>query len=516
MISSHLATTLLAARRAVREGDLDTALGQTASLMRRFSTPPFPVKLPGGVPEIDDLLQCLAGRLTKDFAPRRPAQEGGDWALATCLYETGGHTPLIRDLHEALPAGLGGLVLTLVNQDARRSTPQAARRTGLAPDRVHSAEGPTPGAKLRHVLEIFSPAPPRRLFLLQHPDDTASVAAAALLQAAGTEIWFLHHSDGLPTAGLFLPGARIIDFTPRACAFSRSVSGLKSTWLPLSCPDPGALPAGPFPRSGRLVTALSGSQFKTSQDSACAYVDVIAALFRGGADQHVHIGPLDEAQLSSIRDALEAEGVDGGRFRHVPLAPTLVEALTGHQVDLLLNTWPTGGARATVEAMAAGVPVLWRSPHESMDRLSLQMAYPEAECWRTPADLTGILRRADASWLSAQSHAAYRHYQATHHPSLWSAFFSDPAGAPRRDLPAGFDHTLFVSSWWNTVLELAIETRVDRTEEVRDRLKRQEGRLEGIAQLKQGLDRLEKESRYPWLVRLLRRWRRSPKPPGRP
>jgi len=497
---------LAAARAAFHAGDFEAALLGTEGILRGLGTPPFPLPVPGGLPEVDFLLDALGRRIAADLAPEpAAAEQGGDWILATLLYEFGGHTPLIRDLAAALPDPPAGLALTLTGHAAAELSDRALARTGIAPAATYRASGASRVETCRDTLRFLRARSPRRLFLLQHPDDTAAVAAAAALAAAGTQLLLVHHADIHPTAGLFLPGARVIDLTPRACSFTRHVHGLPSVWLPLTCPDPGA--ARPhFGRRGRLTTALSGSLSKTTQPSLHRYPEVVAAVLRATGGAHVHVGALLDFQLEAIGQALADAGVDTGRFIHVPSAPTLVDALRGEGVDLLVNTWPLGGARTAVEAMAAGVPMVWHSPHPAFDRARCQMAWPGAPLWRHPADLAALAAAADTAWLTAQSGAARRRYEQLHHPSRWRQFFADPGAATGEPLPDGFDATLHLPWLWETLLERATECDGPLRDGIRECARRQDETALGLAEAGQRLEALEaaqRASRLPWW-----RWRR--------
>jgi hypothetical protein len=176
--------------------------------------------------------------------------------------------------------------------------------------------------------------------------------------------------------------------------------------------------------------------------SSPSYPEFVASILGATGGTHVHIGPLHEPMLSEIGRALRKTGLDGKNFTLIPEAPTLVGALWEHAVDLLLATYPFGGARTAVEAMAAGVPVAWRSPTRDLDDVRTQMKYPEAAVWRTLDDLRHFLAGIEPSWLRSQGAAARRHYEEVHHPRCWSHYFSNLDSASGRELPAGFDATL--------------------------------------------------------------------------
>ncbi len=507
---SHYADLLASARAALRAGDLEATLQHASALLRAFSTPPFPLPLAGGIPELDFLIDALGAKLGARLDLLAPREHCGNWVLGTFLGEVGGHTPVVHDLASALPEGLSGLVLTLAGHDPSQLTSAAVARTGVAAEAVHYANAPTLIGTCENVLRILRERPPKRLFLLHHPDDASAIAAASALASTGAEVWLVHHADFCPTVGLFLPGIRLIDLTPRACAFTRHVLGLETIFLPLTCPDPGPARTT-FLHRGPLTTALAGSAFKASQASAHDYPEVIAAVLHAGGGTHVHIGPLGDDQREEIWKTLHAGGIDRSRFVHVPIAPTLIEALWDERIDLLINTWPLGGARTAVEAMAAGVPVVWHSPHPGDDRIRLQMAWPGAPVWRHLSDLTAIVSGASAPWLDAQSGAARRHYEARHHPSLWRQFFAAPAASSGLPLPEGYDASLFLPALWSDLLDRAIEIadgRVDRLQQdVAHRHEHTHVELEGLKERLRLAESAIDDTRVPWPVRLFRRWR---------
>ena len=453
---SLYAESLASAQSAWRSGDVEATLQHASALFGALSTPPFPLPLPGGICELDVIFDELGATLGASLDSDVRGAHSGNWVLATLLYETGGHTPVVRDLASALPDGLSGLVVTLAGSHLSDLKPSAVARTGLGAEEIHHAHAPTLYGTCESILRVFRGRPPKRVFLLHHSEDVAAVVAAAALASRGTELWLVHHSDSKPSAGLFLRRARIIDLTPRACAFTRHVMGLQTIFLPLTCPDPGPGPGG-FLYRGRLRTALAGSAFKASQTSIHSYPEVLTAVLNASGGTHVHVGPLSDSQLEAIRTSLDARGIHRSRFVHVPVARTLVDALRAERVDLLINTWPYGGARTVVEAMAAGVPAVWHSPSPDDDLTRLHMAWPGAPVWRQLSDLTGIIRGADASWMATQSAAARRHYEARHHPSFWRQFFASPDSSSGLPLPDAYDASLFASTPWSELLRGAIE-----------------------------------------------------------
>jgi hypothetical protein len=259
---------------------------------------------------------------------------------------------------------------------------------------------------------------------------------------------------------------------------------------------------------------------------------MVASVLRSTGGTHVHWGALADLQHEQIGRALDKAGIAQTSFIHFSSTPTLVEGLRAQAVDVLLNSWPLGGARTSVEAMAAGVPMVWHSAQPSQDRVYLQMAYEGAAVWRQPADLQRILSGADAPWLEAQSAAARRRYEERHHPSHWRKFFSKPDREGGFPLPKEFDAALFLPAWWDQILEQymemddlrlrtethaqdfsALQAQIGAMQQRLQKHDRELGRakekLQRLAGLKARLDGMESklgETRYPWPMRLFRRW----------
>lgn len=424
------------AREAMAAGDLETVLDRVTSMYRALGwSDEYPL-FPAGVREADRLLEEAGRALLGDGGGAHSRPLEGDLVLATLLYGTGGHTAVIADLAAALPAPPAALWLTMAHPGARLGGPRPLERSGLA-EVATVFEGDTLESA-RRLVEELKALRPARVFLLHHPDDCVAVVAAAAAAAMGSSVCLLHHADMYPSAGLYLSGAKIVDFTPRACGFTRSMLGLPSDWLPLTCPDPGTNNRS-FMTTGKVVTAVSGAYAKIAAMSFPPYPELVASILECTGGTHVHVGPLFPPLAAEIEEALSRSGLDRGRFIPVPEAPTLVHALKEHAVDLLLATYPYGGARTAVEAMAAAVPVTWRSPTADLDDVDTQMKYPGAFIWRTPDDLRDLLTGLDTSWLRRQGASARGHYEKLHHPRFWSKYFSSLDSASGRELPAGFD-----------------------------------------------------------------------------
>ena len=450
-MSTHASSTWSDSLAAWRAGDFERVLRRTQAVFQQLAAATGGVAMPGGFEEADGLLTNLGQRIDAAIdAP--PGPGGGDWILATCLYEAGGHTALARDLHETLPRGAAGLILTGTGHRLdEHLTAAAMARTGLDAARIHRLDHKRRSETCRAGIAFLAGQRPARLFLLHHPDDTTAVAIAAAAGARGCGLRLLHHADSTPSCGLFLRGLRIADVIPRAAVFTREELGLRSDWLPLTCADIDVR-RSVFLKRGHLTTALTGSVSKIAQASGFRMAEVVGGILRHTRGTHIHIGPLPEETCQELRSAVRAAGLPEERLIHLPQVASLARTLAEQDVDLLVNTWPMGGARAAVEAMAAAVPIVWYSPEPAADRFRMQSAWETAARWRKPADWEGILNAATPEWLEAQSKSARALYEERHHPARWRGYFSEENPAPGPPLPEWADASLLPARRWAEVL----------------------------------------------------------------
>ena len=395
--------------------------GLFARLQRGENLPPFPA----GVREADRLLLQLGDWLWStsghDIDPAEKSLHG-DCILATVLYDSGGHTAVIRDLAAALPHPPIALWLTMAHPSALTMKRSSVARAGMV-GKTRFFPGHKALGCARQMVAALARLRPERLFLLHHPEDCIAVVVAVAARAMGTTIVLLHHADRTPSVGIFLPDLTIVDLNSRCAAFTRNSLGLGSALLPLSCPDPGKRDY-PFLSDGSLTTALSGSAKKVAAIASPAYPDLVTSVLLSTGGRHVHIGPLPAGMLRNISGALQKKGLSAESFVHVPKTTSLEAAFRLYSIDLMINTYPRGGAKTAVESMASGVPMLWNSPDPGLDRMRLQMKYPQAPFWRNLDELKQLLQGIDREWLIQQSMAAREWYEQKHHPKLWVDFFS--------------------------------------------------------------------------------------------
>jgi hypothetical protein len=278
--------------------------------------------------------------------------------------------------------------------------------------------------QLRQAFNAWSGGFPERLFLLHHPKDGLAVLLAAMAAHLGSRVFLIHHCDWHPSLGLHLRNCRVVDLSPRAWSFTRHALGLDPIYLPVTCTDPGPPPVRTFCPDGRATLATSGSKHKFPQDTVPNLEDLVLHIAALG-HRHLHIGPLPADRTAALLRRLADRGFPPDTFRHIPATADFQKTLRDEPIDLLLNSWPLGGLRTVVEAMAAGLPVAWHSPHPADDLWNRQLAYPGSPVWRGLHDLDALLARPDPGFFAEQSRRARTAFDTRHHPALWKAWLQD-------------------------------------------------------------------------------------------
>ena len=438
----------------------------------------------------------LPGQYPKVDGPT-PATAGCDVYLATQIYAQGGHTALIGDFVRALDGDEGGrshVVATNIHGHNKPNVAENVRhRLGLPLDHITILDGPSPADRLGQLVRRLRDLQPRRLFLFHHPEDPLACMVAH--PDFAPECIMVHHADGTPSFGLYLPGVKLIELNPIAAAMSR-LAGLDPALLPLTSPDPGPRPSG-FLARGNLVTASSGTQNKFTRPHAYGYAETVGRVLQATGGWHLHVGPLDTEMLARLHQSLERANVPADRLIHVPWVPSLARCLWDHGCDLYLSSFPVDGARTNIEVFASATPHL-RHTTRADDRM-----IDGGLTWRTWDDLAATLATlAHRGVLEERSRLMRRVYDQHHHPRV----FAQSLGLI---LAGGSDRVDPLESHWDThVLRSMIKSLTSS-------LVKQAGRMEvleaEVARLRAESDRLAGSR---GLRASLARWWRGPSAGG--
>jgi hypothetical protein len=376
-----------------KEGDLDlsTLLATVQATTRiLFRTTAARRQLIAGV-DYFQFLAFLANRIALPVLQNVILAQGRTICyLASQIYPIGGHTRVIEDLIRLAPSYRHVLIVTNP-EDWETVRVESAIRRGTHCE-LCVLEGTDTIAKVREGARILAANAPSTVVAVGHPDDPI-VPILLSMTPAGKKL-HVHHADHMFS---LVPSSKDI---PVVVLFRGAEGALRSAgidnlvYLPVTCTDPRLIAAvdqgGPVPRSGAHVftTTTSGSSNKFDPRAGADYLDLMEMRYRARGGRHVHFGPLMPDTLAHI-DLLLSRMRRHGDFVHVPFVPYLSHALATLQPDLYIGSYPMGGKRASVEAMAAACPIAaWQTEGYHS---AAEIIYPEHLRWNNLSELAAII-----------------------------------------------------------------------------------------------------------------------------
>jgi glycosyltransferase involved in cell wall biosynthesis len=372
--------------------------------------------------ELDMLCKAVALRKTQALGPAGSADGAGTLILATELSKAGGHNELIRDIVrlKLFPEPLR-LVLTdcfeRIDMDVAKSF---AAEAGIG---VCRAEGGSLGEKFSWLVESVRHAPPEKILLLAHNQDALAIATAFAAQASSPvqQVVYIHHGDHHLSLGAATTDFIHVDPHNIGYFHCRDELGNRCNhYWPLTVGvSAGQHRRTPFLGAGTLTTSTSGRAEKFEAGTYLYdYFELLPEVMRTTGGRHVHIGNLDPARLRQLEQGMTSAGVDVSRFIHMPWVDSVARALVDLEVDLYISSFPLGGGKALLEAMASGIPVLMHQSYKTRFHGGVDIAYRGAFVWRDAAELLSILKGIDANMLADHSARARHHYEKYHSDEL--------------------------------------------------------------------------------------------------
>jgi hypothetical protein len=375
-------------------------------------------------PELDALCVKISEQVTaRDFPSSWDRSDiehsiASDVYVASELYDTGGHTPLIGDFIAAGNSRPAVVLVTDINNRTKDISHPILARMGINAKQIQVCPQEALIGKVEWLKSAFAALAPERVFLFNHPHDSAAVAACGSL--SNSELYFVHHVDRWPCFGAFMKGVRHIDLSPFCSACCRKKAHIyENIFIPIPSEDHGCRNFDDWrPNENGIVTAAAGNEAKFQTDYIPSYPTTIAALLRAGSRRHIHIGALSDEYLAKLKSELAEAGISEEKLIYVPRVPSVWRAMAGYRVDLYIGSFPVRGARTSVEVMGSGTPAVWHQLNVDTLFHDNHMKYPEALTWKSVPDLLGIVDKIDGEWLKTQSRAARARYVSIHHPDV--------------------------------------------------------------------------------------------------
>lgn len=341
-------------------------------------------------------------------------QPGGTVIMATELAAAGGHVEVIRDLVRlgSIPAPVKVLLTDTFQRIDALAQQDYADSIG-APLQI--VKGDDSGTRLQNALAYLDEQRPHTLVLLVHNQDSTGVVAG--LASHASKVIFVHHGDHHLSLGVTCPSFEHVDLSNFAFFNCRHTLGLTTNrfWPLTLASEKADRHDGVFLREGHAVTCCVGRPEKFDDPSyRYQYFDLIGLMLRSTKGRHVHIGPLSVEQLQRMQQSLASHGVDESRLKHIPWVPSVSRALIENGVDLYMTSFPYGGGKAQVEAMATGLPVLVHGNYRSRFLSGIDIGYPGTMTWSDQATLQATLSSLTKELMSDHAALARNHFERHH------------------------------------------------------------------------------------------------------
>jgi hypothetical protein len=368
---------------------------------------------------LDAFCQGVGARVLSSLPPAaitstNAVMTGAPVYLATELYATGGHTAVLEDL---LKSGCfpGQSTILLTNTRESADLPTIERR--FAPYGVNIECAPDGDLKSRliWILRRLQSLQPSHLFLFNHHEDCVAVAAAQ--GGLAGQIIFHHHADHHLCLGVTLDYDLHIDPSPMGyhnCRDHLDVQG--NIYWPLTVEDRGApaLHQRTLTAGGKLRTCSSGTRNKFEQPYQFDYGDLVPQILEVTQGTHVHIGLLSDSTLARIAEGMQGAGVSADKFIYVEWVQSLWQAMQDQAVDVYLGSFPVSGARAAVEVLGSGTPIIAHESYLSRFHGGADMLYSQAFSWRTPDELLAYLADLGPERVQEEAVLARQRYEQLH------------------------------------------------------------------------------------------------------
>lgn len=339
------------------------------------------------------------------------SNRSGTVILTTELVKVGGHVEIIKDIIRLKLLG-GPISILLTDIFDRVDDDLIAHFSKTYGVPVEVATGCSSNERIESVIKKIWDLAPSTLVLMTHNQDSVGVAAAH--SRVADKVIFMHHGDTHLTLGVTCTDFVHVDFTNVCYFHCRENLGLKNNYYwPLSVDiDKLKRKNLSFLKQKYLLTCSSGRQEKFDASLyGYDYCSIIPKLLSVTKGKHIHIGNLSDAMVVKLRHGLSEAGIKQENFIHISSVPSVARALIEHGVDLYISSFPIGGGKATIEAMAASTPLLMHQNYFSRFHGGVDIAYPDAWVWKTEAEFLAIVSDINVDDLRRHSALARMHYE---------------------------------------------------------------------------------------------------------
>lgn len=427
---SSIRELVILAEGALLSGRIDDALRIVHDFVEQIITEPLCTAQVFASRDLDRL--CL--RIGQLSFKRLGARQVDPWIgqrrgplvvyLVSRMQNSGGHSRLLEDFIRAQP-NKDHLVLSteIGGPSDRGASGRFSSPEGNV--RVLFASRGNLQSRLTWLQSVLCASTPERVYLLNHHQDSAAVAA--LVPELGLRGTFVHHGDHHLCLGVHMEHLTHLDLHPMGYHYCRNDLGVDNSYLPLTFENECPQPEQPeVERGKRLITATSARSNKVEIPYYVSYLDIIAQILKVTCGHHIHIGRLTPWALRRIRNELHKNGIEQDRFVYIEWVPSVWRALQENGVDVYIASFPYGAGLTLIEAMGAGIPVIMHKHMYSRVLSGLELAYQGAFAWAEPEDLLMHLGALRPEGLKHEKNLSRRQYELFHRPEVLQAYLGDP------------------------------------------------------------------------------------------
>lgn len=209
--------------------------------------------------------------------------------------------------------------------------------------------------------------------------------------------------------------------------------------------------------AGTLTTASAAARaYKVEGEYKYSYLEIVPKLLKISGGRHIHLGPLSDETLATIRAKLTALGVAEERFHHIPWSDDFGGTLISENVDLFIAPFPICSARIAIEVMACGIPIVSHLVESPGIAQGADFVDPQQFVWKKPQDIYDLVERLDETTLRRLSESARAYFETNNLSETAAKKLKDlqPLILPKLDNPE------FVMSEFSEIFELKLDTAI--------------------------------------------------------
>ncbi len=417
-MKKYTAQELLALESHVRGlldgGDIGGALDSIRFFVDSVLTNPRAIARVLASKELDDLCEHIAQTVPQHDDDATDDRRG-TVVLASELSRAGGHEEVMQDFIalKMFEEPVSVLLTDCFDRADMSIAQEFAQEVGVP---VNTAKGSDSAARLEDVCRTIRDLNPQKLVLFIHHQDSMGLCAA--ISASVPDKIFVHHADHHLCLGVTCDSFQHVDLANMAFENCRHDLGIsENVYYPLILRKDLGRHEKPFSRAGQWKSCAVGRGDKFLTDGyAFDYASLLPQILLRTGGTHVHIGSVPDRLRVALEESFEHCGVPIGRVKFIPYAVSVAQALIDEDIDFLVGSFPIGGGKSTIEAMAAGIPLVMHQNYRHRMFCGADVAYPGAMTWSNEEQLFKILKNISSDLLSEHAKRS-RDWFELHHSS---------------------------------------------------------------------------------------------------